>query len=240
MAVTYTMSYARFPDPMDAKLWSKFWVLGHLWSLSVEEQFYLVWPFALVSAFRFRKTLAIAAIILAAISRAVLPHYMNADMDYFPPCLADSLASGCLLAIWRPRLPQWMLHPASLLSFSTASLLLALRFHHSVALPKYLGGTIPLMIALCIWIAVLRRDWILNNAFVSALGVISYSLYLWQQPFLDRSSHHWWNAFPINIMLALACAYLSYRFVEKPMLRFKMTRQPASQKTLEGLQEEAV
>jgi peptidoglycan/LPS O-acetylase OafA/YrhL len=62
----------------------------------------------------------------------------------------------------------------------------------------------------------------LNNRLVNFVGVLSYSLYLWQQPFLDRTQNHLWTSFPLNIGLAVGCAYLSYRLVEQPMLRFKV------------------
>ena len=51
------------------------------------------------------------------------------------------------------------------------------------------------------------------------VGGLSYSLYLWQQPFFN---HHrpdlWITAFPINLMLAVSCALVSYYVIEQPML----------------------
>jgi peptidoglycan/LPS O-acetylase OafA/YrhL len=51
------------------------------------------------------------------------------------------------------------------------------------------------------------------------VGTLSYSLYLWQQPFLNRHDTGWWAAFPVNVGFALALACVSYYLIEKPWLR---------------------
>ena len=67
----------------------------------------------------------------------------------------------------------------------------------------------------------LRRPYrILNARPVVWLGVLSYSLYVWQQPFLYRASLSWWCAFPQNMVCALLVATLSYYSVEKPILEW--------------------
>jgi peptidoglycan/LPS O-acetylase OafA/YrhL len=54
-----------------------------------------------------------------------------------------------------------------------------------------------------------------------AVGRISYSLYLWQQPFLNRHQASMLAAFPVNITLAVVCAILSFTLVEAPALRLR-------------------
>jgi peptidoglycan/LPS O-acetylase OafA/YrhL len=81
------------------------------------------------------------------------------------------------------------------------------------------GGVVPLIIGLFLYASMERADWFLNNRVTSFLGVLSYSLYLWQQPFVNRNSDGWWAAFPVNLLLALACAMGSYYIVERPFLR---------------------
>ena len=46
---------------------------------------------------------------------------------------------------------------------------------------------------------------VLNAAPLALVGLISYSLYLWQQPFLNRDGHAVWMAFPLNLALATLC-----------------------------------
>jgi peptidoglycan/LPS O-acetylase OafA/YrhL len=71
---------------------------------------------------------------------------------------------------------------------------------------------------------------LLNAAPVAFLGTISYSLYLWQQPFLNRRSTENWSAFPLNVTLAFAAAILSHYLVERPFLawRTSLERSPPS------------
>lgn len=61
----------------------------------------------------------------------------------------------------------------------------------------------------------------LNSGPVQKLGVMSYSVYLWQQIFLNRNEHTLWTAFPINLGLALACAWATHEAIEKPSLRLR-------------------
>ena len=53
------------------------------------------------------------------------------------------------------------------------------------------------------------------------VGVLSYSLYLWQQPFLNPHNAGWVAAWPINIVLAAGAALVSYYVIESPFLRLK-------------------
>jgi peptidoglycan/LPS O-acetylase OafA/YrhL len=76
-------------------------------------------------------------------------------------------------------------------------------------------GAVPILIALWVFLLVERRDWILNNPVASTFGVLSYSLYLWQQPFAAE------RRYPamLALLLIAACATGSYLLIEKPMLR---------------------
>jgi peptidoglycan/LPS O-acetylase OafA/YrhL len=58
----------------------------------------------------------------------------------------------------------------------------------------------------------------LNWRPVAFIGILSYSLYVWQQLFLNRNSSSWINAFPENVLLAAAAALASYYMIEKPMV----------------------
>lgn len=53
------------------------------------------------------------------------------------------------------------------------------------------------------------------------LGLISYSLYLWQQPFLAPRQVQLVHSFPLQLALALGCATASYFLVEQPFLRLR-------------------
>ncbi|MEM1099818.1 MAG: acyltransferase [Planctomycetota bacterium] len=78
--------------------------LGHLWSLSVEEQFYLVWPIMMLSVPRkYLRPMMLGAILLAIVFRVAMaylgtPHSSMAEIILTPACL-DCLAGGALLAL---------------------------------------------------------------------------------------------------------------------------------------------
>lgn len=199
-AYTYTMNYMTKPP----------WQLRHLWSLSVEEQFYLVWPITLALFFRYRKWICWAFMIIAPISRhfGVIPATL--------PAVADLLAPGCLLAFYSDiRLPRWIYSLP--ITLGTVSFTLSL----GVMMPErnmmYRGIT-PMFIALSIHVLIVRKDWLLNNRVIMYIGTLSYALYLCQQGFLNSDSHRWYAAFPQNVGLTVMAAVLMHYFVERPML----------------------
>jgi peptidoglycan/LPS O-acetylase OafA/YrhL len=210
-AYSYMMCYAGQGRP---------WLLGHLWSLSVEEQFYLIWPFVLAFGFSRKERIGLIALLLAPIARLIFWQFGMHDIDEYFPAVADSLVAGCLLAFYKPILQRrcmWLTQP--LVFLVLAALTVSIPFMlPRVRMQIFLGGLPPIIIALFIFVAIERRDWVLNNRVTYALGVLSYSLYLWQQAFLNRASTQWWTAFPVNILLTFACAVGSYYIVERPFL----------------------
>jgi len=127
------------------------------------------------------------------------------------------------LADWQPyqrflKSPAFLLVPITLLVTQTA-----------VDHPRIyfsLGATIEILcVALCVdrcvTICIGATARMLNSRILGYIGVLSYSLYLWQQPFLNRGSTSIYTSFPINIILAFVAALASYYFVEKPFLRLK-------------------
>jgi peptidoglycan/LPS O-acetylase OafA/YrhL len=222
-ALTYTVNYV--PQPS--------WQIGHLWSLSVEEQFYLLWPFAFVALGPRRAIwVAAAVLLLGPASRSLawlfLRHGPYRDLPMFP-VVADSLAMGCLLARVRPWLEEqsWYLQ---LFKPVFSLLLLALIF----VINRYLGYTvvevagmslINLFVAILIHRSVYTSDdWmgrVLNWKPIAFVGVLSYSLYLWQQPFLNRHANGWVNSFPQNLVFAVVAALGSYLLLEKPLLKLR-------------------
>ena len=53
------------------------------------------------------------------------------------------------------------------------------------------------------------------------IGVVSYSIYLWQMLFLAPENHSWTGRFPLNLGCVLLAAHLSYWLVEKPFLNVR-------------------
>lgn len=222
-AITYTVNF----------LPGRSWQIGHLWSLSVEEQFYLLWPLAF-SLLGPRKASWAAwgvvafAIIARTANRVILIGTPYHDLEMFP-MVADSLAVGCLLASLQPWLlkQRWYLQlfrPAW--SISILALILVLNRYSGYTIVTIFGTTIinlaiGILIHRCVYYAHSPSGRILNWKPLAFVGVLSYSLYLWQQLFLNRASGAWINAFPQNIVFVVCAALASYFLLEKPLLSLR-------------------
>jgi len=200
------------------------WFLGHLWSLSVEEQFYFLWPGVLKKWFRHRVKILVAVVALAPVYR-IASHFLgfHGRADETFPAVADILAIGCLLAIYNARLPRirrfWaalMIVPVVLVPIYVGML----HFHITPGLLFVLWPLMHLSIAGLLAHSVQRAYWILNVEPVVWLGKISYSLYLWQQLFAFGQHPRPW--YFMLFALGMACA--SYYLVEQPMLRLRERR----------------
>jgi peptidoglycan/LPS O-acetylase OafA/YrhL len=65
---------------------------------------------------------------------------------------------------------------------------------------------------------------LLNYTALVTIGVLSYSLYLWQKLFLTPLNHTWTGLFPVNILVCFVVAWASYRFIEQPFLQLRRRR----------------
>ncbi len=229
--LTYTVNFA----PVSA------WDVGHIWSLSVEEHFYLVWPFLLTVIPRCN-WLGVALIgmivppLLRVVALALVPEHSPA-LELWSWYRGDSIAWGCWLAILagsapaRTRLdrmcsfPMWWMLPV---------LLLAVTMLLSRSTKFGLGPGFTLRAIACVWLVwgMARFPergvaWLLNTRPFVTLGVLSYSLYLWHRLFLRPEAWQAWWSFPLNIGLLAIAATLSYLLVERPFLRLKDHPKPA-------------
>jgi peptidoglycan/LPS O-acetylase OafA/YrhL len=207
------------------------WVVGHLWSLAVEEQFYLAWPLTLV-VLGARRALgvALAAIALAPVVRVAVwygcPELRDLTDQAFP-CVFDALATGCVLALARDRLEASARYRRLLdarwfwaIPIACAALTVITRPWFGLGIAMTLANAgIALAVHRCITRPFGAVGAFLEHPAVVRIGVLSYSLYLWQQLFLNRHAGAWLNAFPVNIALAFAAAALSYIAIERPFLR---------------------
>jgi peptidoglycan/LPS O-acetylase OafA/YrhL len=204
------------------------WQIGHLWSLSVEEQFYLLWPFAFVALGARRSVWAAWSMLLVApLSRLLVLLYLRdspyKDAELFSN-VADSLAAGCLLAILRVRLERQNWYVRLLGPWPSVMLLamvLCVNRFDGYGAVRVVGATI-VNVGLAVLIHRSVYHWqdragtLLQWRPLASVGVISYSLYLWQQLFVNRYGEHWINRFPQNLVLSVIAAVTSYLLVEKP------------------------
>lgn len=233
-ALTYTINY-------DA---DRSWYVGHTWSLSVEEQFYMIWPVAIWLAGVRRGLWGAAVMVVAAPLIRIgwyylLPSHVKLIGEAFPT-VADSIALGCVLAgvrEWLERQPfhAWLMRTP--VFFVVPLVAVAVNSQASHAKISWLVGetVINVAIALTVHRCILTPDGVvgrvLNSRVLTYIGVLSYSIYLWQQPFIDRSSDAFVHRFPQNIILAFAAALVSYYLIEKPFLSLRHRLSAARRKT---------
>lgn len=215
--------------------------LGHTWSLAVEEQFYLFWPFA-VNAMRKYRLLAISGIILALciVSIIIVPYlylpyhgkifylnYIFNPVRWFLPA-AGSIMIGASVAVLNfykdPRIIHFFasglcLALSIVLYFSP--LYMPYQVFGYIFIPQELGISLFL-----VWIFHNQNALITNILEIKPLafiGKISYGIYVWQGLFLKTGPggslaiQH----FPLNIILVFIVASVSYYTVERYALSFK-------------------
>jgi peptidoglycan/LPS O-acetylase OafA/YrhL len=197
------------------------WYTGHLWSLSVEEHFYFLWPGLLVwVGVRRGWVPAVALSVMCGLWR----WWRGAPVtDPRTDLRLDSLLLGAALA--------FALHSPQgrelLRRFLTAPVWILAGGLLFVAIRLELGFAAALLIPLLITGTVTHPAWAFSKTLdlrpIRWLGRISYSLYLWQQIFLYPGwQPHPIGAgvqkFPLSIALAFACAIASYYLVEKPTI----------------------
>jgi peptidoglycan/LPS O-acetylase OafA/YrhL len=219
--LTYTSNY--YPE--------RSWYVGHTWSLSVEEQFYLLWPFILVVAGVKRGLwIAAAAVVAFPVARFVEWNFLpstHSGIGVRFETIADAIAIGCVLAglrSWLHTSPLYMRAIGSpwFLAVPVAGIA-ANMLHDHPQVSFAVGMTaanvcVALVIDWCVTFHDGRIGRVLNTAPMVFVGWLSYSLYLWQQPFLDDKTRSPLTAFPQNILIVIGLALASYFLVERPSL----------------------
>ena len=188
-------------------------VLGHTWSLGIEEQFYLIWPLALIAGLHYlgarRMVLvvvAVAAIVpvwrLVLIQGGDASHVFNGTDTH-----ADALLLGCAIALARVRTSTvvgWVglaaLIGLGAIWVSGSTGLVVFMSLATIASAAALAGCPPILA----W-----RP-------LAYVGRISYGIYLWHYLLI------WWDwPAPVAIAFSVGVAIVSYEYLERPFLQLK-------------------
>jgi peptidoglycan/LPS O-acetylase OafA/YrhL len=210
----------------------------HLWSLSFEEQFYLIWPWLTIALLTIRVRLRTVVIVLLslitfiAVRRYIL--YEDAhrwwSIFYETDTRADSILWGALFAhIWvRGRLPKRGLVVGGWLA---AVLLISLLPFATQEGPFVYWGGFTLIDVACatLILAILDGRWqgtrFLEFKPLVALGVVSYAFYLWHLPVFFAIRHfdtHWNDVVRVVVAVGatLSLTILSWFLLERPLQKW--------------------
>ncbi len=222
----------------------------HFWSLAVEEQFYLLWPLALIALMLVPlRFLRVAILVLLAVVSAVAMALLAGDPALDPAAASVvylstlthgfGLVLGAALALAKEplanrasvsRVPAWLADVAAALAIA-GLIALAATLSIDSAL-TYRGGLVAAVLLTAVVIACAAHPRgstaaILDAPLARWVGERSYGLYLWHWPVLillgaalplvDRAGSEAWLLGLAALVISLALAALSYRFLEQPI-----------------------
>lgn len=208
--------------------------LQHLWSLAIEEQFYVIWPLIVIACLAHSRRLLIVVTAFAAITSIGLMAFLLGDGDpsrsyYGTDARAFSLLVGSLGALF-----AWHLRPKGrrtlLLSvLGLGALALAFLFIHDSHRWMYHGGFVLFSVVALVVIVLASGETLVSTAMshpvLRRIGVLSYALYLWHWPIrvyitdtrlgLPDSTAGDIAGILIRLTLTFAMAWLSMTLIER-------------------------
>jgi len=215
------------------------WQLGHVWSLSIEEQFYLLWPLIFARSRRtLRMAICLTVIAIAPLIRTLLMIAGKGGViAYSIVGQADFLMYGAFLALAVSHSPSVVKAVVSrAVTISRISATIALFGSEFLArmvdgwyeaLPVIFSFQGVLIAYLIASFTIVERGiayWLLNVRPVVLIGLWSYSLYLWQELFLcpaELTPIAWFQRYPQNLCFAVGAGMASYYLIETPFLHMR-------------------
>ena len=223
--------------------------LNHTWSLAIEQQWYVVWPFiviGLLSLWRGSLKLLLGATVVLALLSALLMAWLYnpgsgaVRIYYGTDTRAQVLLVGGALAVLfaqygaiRNGRGRFALQVASL-ACASAIVWACVRARHGTA-PLSQGGYLLFALAVAVVIAAVSQSKsgplarFLSLPPLRGLGLISYGVYLWHVPVygalsIERTSLNGYALFAARAYLTLMLAIISYNLIETPLRRGALRR----------------
>jgi peptidoglycan/LPS O-acetylase OafA/YrhL len=203
--------------------------LLHLWSLGIEEQFYIVWPLLLALFWRYTRHIGSAVLCVMGVSLlySVVVIQQDAVKDFYSPFTRFwELALGAGLAYVIAHKTPPLLVVRSMVSWIALFLILisVVTFQKDSAFPGYLALLPTLGAAGLIYAgqsAVMNRR-LLSHPVMVWFGLISYPLYLWHWPLLSfarimESGMPTVEIRGVLVVVSIVLGWLTYQFLERPV-----------------------
>jgi peptidoglycan/LPS O-acetylase OafA/YrhL len=223
--------------------------LNHLWSMAVEEQFYLLWPFIFIAIRKPKPLLALLAVLLIVFNVVRFWLWINHIegfnyFSFFSFTRIDGICIGCMVALLQKLNTNFIGKNTAIIVLAFAAInfifyLVNLRYGNTF--PYILVGysTFSMVFGLLVYDLINQRtkffELILSVSFLRFFGMISYGTYIFHWPLYLLISPWLTNwavvhlpQFPpslfasiIATLLAFCIGYTSYRFFELRFLRLK-------------------
>jgi peptidoglycan/LPS O-acetylase OafA/YrhL len=233
---------------MALRLQPFFGALAHLWSLSIEEQYYLVWPILLIILLRklppkFIIAIPLCLAILCTVNRILV---WNADPYWYrfysgTDTHIDGILYGSAfaMAVNFGLLPKWEKIKKALPILTVAVILGTIWLAFTKTVPDYFSpyflisfaglGTVVIISRLVVYPSrILKR--IFEWKPLVGIGKVSYGLYLWHVPVINTLQFENFGWSPLAVLLArlivvVMFTLLSYRYIEKPIQKLRVRLQ---------------
>jgi len=225
--------------------------LGPLWSLSVEEFFYLLWPYVFIKLKDKLVPLVSVLIVAVAFNRLILTNLPQYNFSKTIFTVGDALLIGCVAAIRFNEIAYFVKKSPGIIYVLLISLLLFIYVDNFIFINAYKQGNIKILspslalrilsalsnsligntglltniviVLIIVYSIVSRGLWFkfLNLPIMNHIGKLSYSIYLYFAFFTSDRP----NLHNASLVVLLLCTYLvavvSYNLIEKPFFRFR-------------------
>ena len=206
--------------------------LGHTWSLSIEEQFYMIYPIFFLLVLKFFKTYLRYFISLLFIISLIYYLYLGLDghqqnlLFFFTPSRIWEILSGCIVALnfTKVKKPRIINLVALILIIFPIFFINIIDLQYVLRILVVIGASLLLIETYNVKECPISK--LLKTKYLVFIGIISYSLYLWHVPiysiyrdFFTFEQNVYENLFLIT--LSILISYISFKFVETPFRNSK-------------------